>query len=72
MIWLALLTVYQSYVATDALRTLKDVSASQEVTLNYISKSVKVLKKIRAYEKGEKVEESTAAVYHPNAAGASL
>jgi predicted transposase YbfD/YdcC len=47
MIWLALLTVYQSYVTTDALSVLKSVEANQEHTLKYMQKSASILKRIR-------------------------
>jgi hypothetical protein len=50
MIWLAVLTIYQSYVSTDALSTLKTVSANQEYTLAYMAKAAKLLKKIRKIE----------------------
>lgn len=47
MIWLALLTIYQSYITTDARTTLKDVEASQEVTLKYMEKTAAILKKFK-------------------------
>jgi hypothetical protein len=50
MIWLAVLTIYQSYVSTDALSTLKTVAANQEFTLKYMAKTAKLIKKIRQAE----------------------
>lgn len=47
MIWLALLTIYQSYVTTDALSVLKSVEANQEYTLKYMEKSAVILKRIK-------------------------
>lgn len=47
MIWLAVLTIYQSYVTTDALKTLKSVDTNQQYTLQYMAKAAKILKKLR-------------------------
>lgn len=47
MIWLALLTIYQSYVTTDAMSRLKSVEANQECTLLYMQKSTSILKRIK-------------------------
>jgi hypothetical protein len=47
MLWLAVLTVYQSYVTTDALSTLKSVEANQEYTLKYMEKSASILKRFK-------------------------
>jgi predicted transposase YbfD/YdcC len=47
MLWLAVLTIYQSYVTTDALSTLKSVEANQEYTLKYMEKSASILKKFK-------------------------
>jgi hypothetical protein len=47
MLWLALLTIYQSYVTTDALSTLKTVEANQEFTLKYMEKSTTILKRFK-------------------------
>jgi len=47
MIWLSLLTVYQSYVTTDALSTLKGVESNQEYTLRFMEKSASILKKFK-------------------------
>lgn len=47
MIWLALLTIYQSYVTTDAMSTLKSVEANQQYTLKYMEKSASILKKFK-------------------------
>lgn len=47
ILWLALLTIYQSYVSTDALQKLKSVEANQEETVRYMAKTVKILKRIK-------------------------
>lgn len=47
MIWLSLLTIYQSYVTTDALSVLRNVETSQEYTLKYMEKSVGILKRFK-------------------------
>jgi len=48
MIWLAILTIYQSYVTTDALSVLKSVEANQEHTLKYMQKSASILKRFKS------------------------
>lgn len=47
MLWLAVLTIYQSYVTTDALNRLKSVETNQEYTLKYMEKSTSILKRIK-------------------------
>jgi hypothetical protein len=47
MLWLAVLTVWQSYVCTDALSTLKTVESNQDYTLRYMAKSAEILKKFK-------------------------
>lgn len=47
MIWLSLLTIYQSYVTTDALSVLRQVESSQEYTLKYMEKSCSILKRFK-------------------------
>lgn len=47
MIWLAILTIVQSFVITDMSSTLKSVEDNQASTLKYMKKSATILHKIK-------------------------
>lgn len=50
IIWLALLTVFQSYTITDMSSTLREVKACQEESFAYMEKSARILHKIKTGE----------------------
>ncbi len=56
MIWLAILTIYQSYVTTDALSVLRSVESNQEHTLTYMQKSASILKRFKSVKIADKRE----------------